>query len=103
MKNLHWASSCEVIEIVSSADAVEDGDKAASNEATRLADKAIVATVIKALSLADKAIAAEVIKALSLADKSISAAVSEPIEYAATNDTKETTSIAQTELTSASL
>jgi hypothetical protein len=73
MKNLHWASSCEVIEIVSPADAVEAGDKAASNEATRLADKAIVA------------------------------AVSEPIKYAATNDTKETTSIAQTELTSASL
>ncbi|MEA4876725.1 MAG: hypothetical protein VB083_02330 [Aminobacterium sp.] len=88
MKNLHWASSCEVIEIVSSADAVEAGDKAASNEATRLADKAIVATVIKALSLADKAIVAT---------------VSEPIKYAATNDTKETTSIAQTELTSASL
>jgi hypothetical protein len=88
MKNLHWASSCEVIEIVSSADAVEAGDKAGSAGSTRLADKAI---------------AAEVIKALSLADKSISAAVSEPIEYAATNDTKETTSIAQTELTSASL
>lgn len=97
MKNLHWASSCEVIEIVSSADAVETGDKTASNEATRLADKATTARS------ADKAVAAEVIKALSLADKAVVAAAAEPIKYAATNDTKETTSIAQTELTSASL